>query len=204
MLIVWGFRTRLKTIAQGLFHCPKCGVDRQYMHREMRRWFTLFWIPLIPTKKMGTLVECGTCHSKYEERVLQLPTSAAISDSLQLATRALVVRVVLADGLANEAERSLAVRILQASVDPSYSAAHLETDLVQLAGYDLQGPLAGLTATLNDHGKERLLSAAIELANVDGNIDDRELAIVREAGGALAMTPNHVRGIIQDVLERTS
>src|SRR5689334_7823777 len=111
MLIMWGWRTRLKTIEQGTFHCPQCGADRQYGRREARRWFTLFFIPIIPLKVLGQVIQCLTCNTQYKESVLALPTTAAISTSLQTATRALMVAVMAADGVANDAEKALAVQI---------------------------------------------------------------------------------------------
>ena len=47
MLIIFGLRVFYRTIAQGTFHCRRCGGDRQYRHRAGRRWFTLFFLPVI-------------------------------------------------------------------------------------------------------------------------------------------------------------
>ena len=33
--------------AQGAFHCPNCGGDRAYKLKIGRRWFTLFFVPVI-------------------------------------------------------------------------------------------------------------------------------------------------------------
>ena len=60
MILIWGWKSRLKTLSQGTFHCPHCQADRQYDQRQARRWFTIFWIPLIPLKVLGTFVECTT------------------------------------------------------------------------------------------------------------------------------------------------
>ena len=48
MLIIWGLRVVYHTIAQGVFYCRKCGGDRNYRHQAGRRFFTLFFIPIIP------------------------------------------------------------------------------------------------------------------------------------------------------------
>ena len=48
MLIIFGLRVFYRTIAQGTFHCRRCGGDRPYRHRVGRRWFTLFFLPVIP------------------------------------------------------------------------------------------------------------------------------------------------------------
>ena len=70
MLIIFGLRVFYRTIAQGIFHCRRCGGDREYRHRNGRRWFTLFFIPVIPLNKVGENVQCMTCKTRYQTSVL--------------------------------------------------------------------------------------------------------------------------------------
>ena len=203
MLLIWGFKARLKTIGDGgTFHCPHCGVDRAYQFREARRWFTFFWIPIIPLKVLGTFVECTTCKSTYDERVLQLPTNAVMADNLSIALRGLLVAVIAADGVVGDAERARAVEVVSHSVDHAYGPAELEADLVAYAGHDVNAILGELAGTLNEQGKERMLQACVSLAQADGSVDEGELEIARQAGAALLMTPAHIRGVISEALER--
>ena len=65
MLIIFGLRVFYRTIAQGTFHCRRCGGDRQYRHRAGRRWFTLFFLPVIPLNSVGEHVQCTTCRTRY-------------------------------------------------------------------------------------------------------------------------------------------
>jgi len=59
-----------RTVQQGTFHCPQCGAARQYLHRAGRRWFTLFFIPVIPLNSVGEVVVCTTCKARYQPAVL--------------------------------------------------------------------------------------------------------------------------------------
>jgi len=43
VLIIWAFGV-LPHHRQGVFHCQRCGGDRQYRHRSGRRFFTVFFI----------------------------------------------------------------------------------------------------------------------------------------------------------------
>ena len=203
MLLIWGFKARLKSIGEGgTFHCPHCGVDRAYLYREARRWFTFFWIPIIPLKVLGTFVECTTCKSTYDERVLQLPTNAAVADNLSIALRGLVVAVITADGVVGDAERSKAIELVSQAVDHAYGPAELEADLTAYAGHGVDAILGELAGTLNEQGKERMVQACVSLAQADGSVDEGELDIARQAGAALLMTPAHIRGVISETLER--
>ena len=94
MPIIFGWRTRASIIARGMFLCPQCGADRHYAHKSMRRWFTLFFIPLIPLKTLGEFVECETCHSKYKTSVLSTPTTASLQEELVAAFREAVVTLL--------------------------------------------------------------------------------------------------------------
>ena len=203
-MLIWGWKVMFKTLAEGTFHCPNCDGDRHYRHRAARRWFTFFWIPVIPLKQLGSFIECATCESGYDERVLTLPTSAVIADNLSVAVRGLVAAVISADGVVDPAERKHAVQVITESVDETYSNEALEADLKAFEGQSVDDVLAELSGSLNDHGKERLLSVCVELAMADGNVDERELDVARRAGAALSMTPSHTKGIISDALERTS
>ncbi len=65
-MIIWGSRTSNKSISTGPFHCPRCGPDKTYEKLEVRRWFTLYFIPLIPMGTEGTFIKCRTCAGTFD------------------------------------------------------------------------------------------------------------------------------------------
>jgi hypothetical protein len=73
-MIIFGFRVLYRTTAQGVFFCPRCGAGRQYQLRVGRRWFTLFFIPVIPLNKVGGFVQCPACRTRYAPDVLGQPS----------------------------------------------------------------------------------------------------------------------------------
>jgi hypothetical protein len=70
-MIVFGTRPKYKTIGEGQFFCPRCQQIREYKHKQATRYFTLYFIPVIPMGKMGEIVECQTCHAMFEPFLLQ-------------------------------------------------------------------------------------------------------------------------------------
>jgi hypothetical protein len=60
-MIIFGWKTRLKTLATGKFYCRICGGERQGRRVHGKRWFTIFFIPAIPYKDLGQAVICQTC-----------------------------------------------------------------------------------------------------------------------------------------------
>src|SRR6202046_4923146 len=90
VLIIFGLRVFYRTIAQGAFYCRRCGGDRQYRRRSGRRWFTLFFIPVIPLNAVGDHVQCTTCNARYVPEVLNQPTTAQMQAALPAGMRAAV------------------------------------------------------------------------------------------------------------------
>ena len=113
MLLIFGVNVRYVPMEAGTFHCPDEGGDRGYTLLEARRWFTLFFIPLIRLGLLGHVVECDSCHRRYDQRTLHLPTSASMEHKIEVAARALFGAVAEShphpDAVAIELERFLGV-----------------------------------------------------------------------------------------------
>jgi hypothetical protein len=69
-LIVYGRRNTEKVVAQGTFACPGCGAGRMFVHKRVRRWFTLYFIPVIPLGTASEYVECWNCSGTFKPEVL--------------------------------------------------------------------------------------------------------------------------------------
>jgi uncharacterized tellurite resistance protein B-like protein len=196
VILIWGFRVRLKTLGRGVFYSPATGRDGPYRLVEARRWFTLFWIPLIPLKRLGTFVQCDETKQTYDPSILDRPTNADFEEQLSGAVRESVVAVIVADGSVTDAERRVALEIIRDRVGDAYDGASLDEDLARAATAPLDERLHHLASALNEQGKERLLAAAARAMTADGTVDDRARAVVQRVGQMLQMTPAHVRGVI--------
>lgn len=203
MLLIWGWRSRSKVLARGGFFCPHCGGDRQYAHKQARRWFTLFFIPIIPLKVQGEYVECETCHKKYETRVLQMPTTAGLQTELLAAHRE-AFAWILRSAATPSSGRAPALAVLSEVAGRPYPDEELDADVSSLDVGGLLPRLSALGATLNEHGKESFVSSCVQVAGTGGVIDGSSRDLLDHIAGALAMTPAHARGVIDLTLERLS
>jgi hypothetical protein len=70
MILIAGLKVRTTVTDTGMFHCPYEGGARHYQRLRARRWFTLFFIPLIPLGTVGEWVDCVGCGSRYRVDVL--------------------------------------------------------------------------------------------------------------------------------------
>jgi hypothetical protein len=70
MIIIWGSKVKDKSVEQGEFYCPSCRTDSNYQRRRMQEYFTLYFIPLFPTRSHGEYVHCESCSIQYSTDVL--------------------------------------------------------------------------------------------------------------------------------------
>jgi hypothetical protein len=61
MIILFGFRRRLARLATVFVMCAQCGTPAAHSVTRSRRYFTLFFVPVIPlgTKYFTTCTMCG-------------------------------------------------------------------------------------------------------------------------------------------------
>lgn len=77
-MIIWG-STHLRTeIDKGEFFCPSCKGPASFAKKRLRKFFTLYFIPVIPISSAGEYVECERCKSKYQPDVLSYNPSKMI------------------------------------------------------------------------------------------------------------------------------
>ena len=201
MLIIFGFRVLYRTIGHGTFHCQRCGGDREYARRAGRRWFTLFFIPVIPLSRAGEHVRCAVCGTRYRMEVLSLPTVAQMQAALPVGMRAAAIAMLRTGGGSSVPARRRAIDAIKGSGLADYDDAALDADLSAPAlpgqpGRELAGPLNRLTVQLAVPAREWFLAEAVRIGLADGMLSDDERHVAREIAAQLGMTPAQARGVI--------
>ena len=201
MLIIFGFRVLYRTIGHGTFHCQRCGGDREYARRAGRRWFTLFFIPVIPLNRAGEHVRCAVCGTRYRMEVLSLPTVAQMQAALPAGMRAAAIAMLRTGGGSSVPARRRAIDAIKGSGLADYDDAALDADLSAPAlpgqpGRELAGPLNRLTVQLAVPAREWFLAEAVRIGLADGMLSDDERHVAREIAAQLGMTPAQARGVI--------
>jgi hypothetical protein len=198
MLLIWGWRTVFRVVGSGVFSCPSCGADRNYERRRAQRFFTLFFIPLIPLKVIGEFVRCTHCKNDFRDSVLARPTAAQFTDLLQNTVRGVMVNVLRRGGAGHPGARAVAVQEIVSAGAVGYTEADLAQDM-QVVPEDLTQLLAGLAGQLPEAGREALVLGAVRTAVADGPVDAGERAVIDGVGAALGMTQAHVAGVVASV-----
>ena len=209
MLVIFGFRVLYRTIGQGTFHCQRCGGDREYARRAGRRWFTLFFIPVVPLGRAGEHVRCAVCRTRYRMEVLSLPTVVQMQAALPAGMRAAAIAMLHAGGGRSGPARRRAIDAIKGSGLADYDDAALDADLSAPAlpgqpGRELAGPLNRLTVQLAVPAREWFLAEAVRIGLADGTLSDDERHVAREIAAQLGMTPAQARGVISMTEEGAS
>jgi hypothetical protein len=195
LLIIFGLRVFYRTIAQGTFHCRRCGGDREYRHRAGRRWFTLFFLPVIPLNSVGEHVQCATCRARYVTEVLSQPTTAQMQAALLAGMRATVSAMLRSGDPSSPVSRQRAIEAVIASGVPNYDEAMLDADLTQ-SFEAIRPALNQVGGQLTVQAKEWYLAEVIRIAMADGPLTGTERQAALAIGVDLGMTQAQVVGVV--------
>jgi hypothetical protein len=195
LLIIFGLRVFYRTIAQGTFYCRRCGGDREFRHRAGRRWFTVFFLPVIPLNPVGEHVQCSTCRTRYVTDVLGQPTTAQMQAALPAGMRAAVSAMLRSGDPSSPVSRQRAIEAVVSSGVPGYDEAMLSADLMQ-PFEAIRPALHQVGAQLTVQAREWYLAEAIRIALADGPLSETERQAALAIGVDLGMTQAQVVGVI--------
>jgi DnaJ-domain-containing protein 1 len=112
-MIIWGSTHLRSEIDKGEFFCPSCKGAAPFARQRLRKFFTLYFIPLFPLSSAAEYVECERCKSKYEPDVLcyhpstMIPPKGVHLNSLDQALRILGLPAKTTLNAAKQAYREL-------------------------------------------------------------------------------------------------
>ena len=204
-MIIFGTRGVKSTIKQGQFNCPQCETDKNYKHKKVTRFFTLYFIPIIPLGKVGEFVECQQCKGTFISKVLDYDKNQKSKKFLSEYEKAMkhsMVLMMLADGEVDENELQTVQKIINKFSHSDISLVELKTyvEQVQKNPEDISTYLKQVTPSLNEHGKEIIIKCAISVAAADGNIDPSEINLINKMAKIMEMSSYHLKGILDELI----
>jgi len=207
-MIIFGTRGVKSTISEGTFNCPQCESNKKYRLRKVTQFFTLYFIPLIPLGKKGEYVECMSCKGTFIPNVLKYQKDASADNFLSEYEKAMkhsMVLIMLADGVIDPNEMAIVLKIVNKFGHNDITMPELEqyVNKVQNEKEDISTYLKKVTPALNEHGKEVVIKCALSVAASDGNIDDSEIALIKQMGKTMEMSETHLKGILHEMMTPT-
>jgi uncharacterized tellurite resistance protein B-like protein len=170
-MIIWGSRGLTSVVESGQFHCPQCGTDRAFSLKQVRNFFTLYFIPLIPLNIAGRYLECGSCGGTFAEEARAYDPER---ERQEMHTRMLRVMIMaaLADGEVDETERRAIKEQYQDLVGLPVAAATLENEigLAKSSSGNLNSFVGGIANNLSPHGKALVVKLAFHTMSAAGDL----------------------------------
>lgn len=203
-MIIFGTRGVKSTITTGNFGCPQCEQTKPYRHRKVTKFFTLYFIPIIPLGSAGEYVECDSCKGTFIPRVLESNNNSNRDEFMAIYEKAIrhsMVLVMLADGVIDDNEKKQVLLIINKFGKNDMSLSELEDyiNVVQKENEEVTTYLKKIGTSLNEHGKETIIKCALSVAAADGNIDDSELGLISKMGQSMEMSTSHLKGIFNEM-----
>lgn len=197
-MIIFGTRTLQRTKGQGFFNCPRCSMQRGYRQVSADRYFTLYFIPVIPLGSAGRYVECMSCGGTYGEEVLSYHPAVERAEIAADIRRTLVL--VLRATQRADAVHVAALRDLLGDVfDEQVPEADIWNDLrlAESANAQLVPFVQQRLASFNPKGKELVLAATVKLLTggrmlvpADRDcLDELSVALGFQRGAAQSLLP---------------
>ncbi|MDP6446058.1 MAG: zinc ribbon domain-containing protein [Pirellulaceae bacterium] len=153
-MIIFGTRSMNSTMGDGAFHCPRCNANRAYRLIGVRRWFTLYFIPVIPLGYDGRYIECSSCAGTYAEEVLSYDPAASRAETLDSIRRVFIMAMLGAGRFTEEniyALRQIYEEISETTI--TEQQIYIEFDQAKQSGVEPMTYIQNQAADLTTDGK---------------------------------------------------
>ena len=209
-MIIFGTRGMTSNAASGDFHCPECSpvfkAKMNYVHKKVRRFFTLYFIPLIPLDLHGEYIECQRCRGTYKLGILDYDPdkeNAEFEAEYHRTIKLVMIQMMLADGVIDDEEIDAIRNIYSHLTGKEITVGEIRADSasLQASKQDICTMLKGMAGSLNDNGKAMVVRAAFMVATADGEFHDDEKILISSLGRAMSMSGNELKAIISSMLE---
>lgn len=203
-MIIFGTRGIKSTTASGVFNCPRCQQQTNFKQKRVRRFFTLYFIPIIPLNRLGEYVECVNCQGTYDNEILTYDPaveSQRVEAFYFIACKQVMISMMLADGVIDDEE----VKMLQTQFQQITGTFVPEDELreeiqvISSQGGRTLESLKAISPQLNNTGKETVIRAAYAIAMSDGNFDESEQQFLFQVGQSLEMSNDHIKGVLSSM-----
>jgi uncharacterized tellurite resistance protein B-like protein len=168
----------------------------------VRRFFTLYFIPVIPLDLIGEFVECNYCQGTYKLDVINYDprTEQRRADTqVRTALNRALIGVLIADGVPSEGERVAALDVIhKVALDTNMTRVDLDA-AVDSAMKRTSNPASDIAAVAEGIAypqREAFIRAALSVALADGELSGAEDRLIKALAKAVGITDAHLTGIM--------
>lgn len=202
-MIIYGTKGITYKVEEGKFYCPSCGSNNPltYAHKRVRRFFTLYFIPIIPLNVAGEYIECLKCQNTFSLEVLKFDPAQSelvFEAEFHRAIKRVMAMMMIADGEIDPDEIQFIREVFENISGNALSEHELrqEAEAATVDGRSIGECLKEITPSLNDKGKELVITAAFMVAMADGVYRDQEAELLAGLGKCLEMPTRKFEALI--------
>lgn len=204
-MIIWGSRGITSTLQSTQFNCPRCSGPRSCSVKQVRSFFTLYFIPIIPLNVLGRFVECGSCGGTFAEEALHHDPEKERQETFIQLLRVMVL-AALADGMVDDAERAEIKRQYLEFAGLPVPAATLENEIEMAiaAKVDLNSFVSRIADGLSNHGRALVVKLAFHTMASTGGLKPGHSEQLSKLATTLKIPPDQFKELITMLSETPS
>lgn len=197
-MIIWGTRGLTRKGKVGRFFCPQCDVERDYRTVKVQRFFTLYFIPIIPMETVYEGVRCEACASEYKRAVLGYDPRAEREAIQREVNRGLVEILLTFSALSGRdtAAQAEAVHAHLTAIGCQDFTADQVAGLAREGRMNMPHTATRIAPNLTETGREGLVRGALLSAAPQGAPSAEVQVLLGELAIALGMSQVHLAGVI--------
>lgn len=187
----------------GDFYCPRCKQQQTYQQKRVRRFLTLYFIPIIPLDLIGEHVQCQRCRQQYtidsinfREEDYRRETVRQFANDVK---RVMVLTMIADDELADE-EIAAIQQTYRRLADEEVSREQIlrEVELARKARTTAPGYARMIAARRSEEEKDWLIRGAFLVASASGDISEERLEQLKQLPAALDVSEDRFRQIVAE------
>ncbi len=197
-MIIYGSRGLTSIAGTGEFHCPRCGPRRQFNRMAVRRWFTLYFIPVIPLWSAGEYLECTMCAGTFGPEAMHYDPEADRRAALDDLKRVFVLAAI-AEGRPTPARLNAVRYQFQQAGGGALSDEQIasEARLALSAGASLTSYATQKTFEWTPDYKAAIFVACTSIILADGQRTVLHEQLCTDLGRALGYAPQQTLGMLR-------
>ena len=201
-MIIWGSRGITSVLETRDFNCPQCGRLQPGRLKQVRNFFTLYFIPLIPLDVAGKYVECAACSGSFAEEILDYDPEKEKQESLTQMLRVMVM-AALADGEVDDAERNeIQNQYMEiAGLPVTTEKLDKEISMAVSSGSDLASFAKMIREELSDRGKGLAVKLAFATMSAGGDLNPGHKDQLANLGTSLGIPKDQYLELLKHLQE---
>jgi len=206
-MILIGEMNLTYTKGVGEFYCPTCQKENPCQHKRVRRFLTIYFIPMIPLDLVSEHVRCLTCRENHPIAAMGLRAGDYERESQrQFAAdvKRVMVLTMIADGVIEESEIETIQQFFRRLGEEELSREQILHEAAQAerakTGASIYAQVISNRRT--EEEKVWIVRGAFAVATADGNLSDERLAQLKQLPSALGISEARFREIIEEAASR--